>query len=441
MSLNKGNKGKGIATDSDWSEWVWDARGFYISSRTTSSGEIEHEHRYFETPNSATDQSIPRFTGSNESQKEDYHSPPLLSSAGSSYPPDSNDSYTTRSSTNASSQYATTPSYGSGARFSYPTSNTSYFYHTPPGSSFSSESSPPAGTSGYVPIQSAVYDPKGSSNSPGGSNSLDGITPSFQKTSISSVPPTIYEKNHASQNNASGNPQSITPKRIRRAPNTSTYEDLDPRYCVVAPKDLQKFYKLGRVFMMLWTEPAGHKAAKEGGTRNGSHISTTWLNGNAHSEIRRFVVVRANHGSCSCLAIHTYSGSATLKPNLPDPDNHAIIHTTPDPPSPLPKELLTKDPIRVISEQKPPDGILLPTSRINYTKVYTVEYDVRVLKIGMVHEDSLHILNADSPIRPAASSTRKARSHHSSNSGHGRGHNSDAGSSSQSKGSRHKKKK
>lgn len=56
---------------------------------------------------------------------------------------------------------------------------------------------------------------------------------------------------------------------------------------------------VGRVFMMLWTEPAGYTGG--GGTKHGSHISTVWLNERAFSEIRRFVVVKDGHGSCSCL--------------------------------------------------------------------------------------------------------------------------------------------
>jgi hypothetical protein len=56
--------------------------------------------------------------------------------------------------------------------------------------------------------------------------------------------------------------------------------------------------------MMLWHEPAGEKGekiAEEEGTRNGSHISTAWLNDEVFSEIRRFVVAQDKHGNCQCL--------------------------------------------------------------------------------------------------------------------------------------------
>jgi hypothetical protein len=47
---------------------------------------------------------------------------------------------------------------------------------------------------------------------------------------------------------------------------------------------------------MLWTEPAG--LSNPGRTRNSTHFSTVWLNEQAFSEIRYFVVVR-NKGSFS----------------------------------------------------------------------------------------------------------------------------------------------
>jgi len=54
------------------------------------------------------------------------------------------------------------------------------------------------------------------------------------------------------------------------------------------------------VFMMLWTEPAGPQVPPGGGTRNGSHISTTWLGQEAYSEIRRFVVIQEGWGNNIC---------------------------------------------------------------------------------------------------------------------------------------------
>jgi hypothetical protein len=53
--------------------------------------------------------------------------------------------------------------------------------------------------------------------------------------------------------------------------------------------------------MMLWTEPANDtRVPAGGGTRNGSHYSTTWLGGTAYSEVRRFVVIAEGYGNSIC---------------------------------------------------------------------------------------------------------------------------------------------
>ncbi|KAN0093471.1 hypothetical protein V8E51_016655 [Hyaloscypha variabilis] len=171
-------------------------------------------------------------------------------------------------------------------------------------------------------------------------------------------------------------------------------------------KKSRRFWKFGRVFQMLWTETAGYNKERRG-TRNGSHISAIWLNEDAYSEIRRFVIVSESGGSVLCLAIHMYSGQATLKSYLPDPSEHSIIHTSERPPPELQiiaedgtviSEQIDKDPIRVVSERG--DIELLPAARINYSKIYVVEKDVRVLNIGMVHQNSMASLMLDSPLKP-----------------------------------------
>jgi len=161
---------------------------------------------------------------------------------------------------------------------------------------------------------------------------------------------------------------------------------------------------------MLWTEPAGHKRAPRG-TEKHSHISIVDYGEKAISEIRRFVVIQDQHGSCICLAIHTYSGRATLKHNLPDPENHAIIYTTEECPefhyevhdNVKYTEELTLDSIKVEPDkQNHPLCQLSPLSRINYTKIYTVEKDVRVFNIGMV--SNLPSLTMNSPLKPPRAS-------------------------------------
>jgi len=124
--------------------------------------------------------------------------------------------------------------------------------------------------------------------------------------------------------------------------------------------------------------------------------------------------------------IHTYNGQATLKPNLPERQQHAIIYTGKDCPpehsyttseGTFIKENLSKDPIRVRREQTGPEGDLGAFSRLNYSKIYTVENYVRVLNIGVVERDWIPALNANSYIRPSEVPVEKPTIRSSSDSG------------------------
>jgi hypothetical protein len=83
--------------------------------------------------------------------------------------------------------------------------------------------------------------------------------------------------------------------------STQVYGTNCTGYCQIPEKDQNKFFRVGRVFMMLWTEPARPQVPAGGGTLpNGSHISTTWLGQKAYSEIRRLVVIQEGYGNCIC---------------------------------------------------------------------------------------------------------------------------------------------
>jgi hypothetical protein len=108
-----------------------------------------------------------------------------------------------------------------------------------------------------------------------------------------------------------------------------------------------------------------------------------------------------------------------LKPNLPEPQQHAIIYTSKHPPAEnwyeaedgtIVKEDLSKDPIRVVREQTDAEGDLGTLSRINYSKIYTVENYVRVLNIGKVHDNSMQSL-IDNSLVQRKDPPEKPRSH------------------------------
>jgi hypothetical protein len=109
-----------------------------------------------------------------------------------------------------------------------------------------------------------------------------------------------------------------------------------------------------------------------------------------------------------------------LKANLPERHQHTIIYTSDLPPQEysyvanddtVVRENLSKDPIKVRREQEGPEGDLGAYSRLNYSKIYTIENYVRVLKIGMVEKDWLPSLNANSYVRTPSQPIQKPTNH------------------------------
>ncbi|KAM3068127.1 hypothetical protein ACMFMG_011176 [Clarireedia jacksonii] len=376
-TYSSGGKGKDQAQSTSWSQWEWDTRGFWISSRTNSNGAIEYQYEY--PPNQNQPAAATSFAESSQEYQEENAT--IQGSSEGSFGGD----YAT--SPNADPQYPTNLQNETIPRSQYPHPSSS---NAVPGY----QPSYPSSAAGSLVRSSTGY--------------YDGLSYGMQNLNIGAAGSSASHQYGNADTSSNFSPAEVAPRRIRRAPGSADREELDPRYRVIPNgKESHEFWREGRVFMMLWTEPAGRKPQRAG-TRNHSHISRIWLGEEAFSEIRRFVVIIDHHGNCSCLAIHTYNGWATLKSNLPDPDNHAIIYTSNAVPEPysyvdangdLHSEELSKDPIKVVREQFDAEGELDAKSRINYTKPYTVEKDVRVLNIGLVDNRSLKALRLASPLK------------------------------------------
>ena len=139
-----------------------------------------------------------------------------------------------------------------------------------------------------------------------------------------------------------------------------------------------------KVFKVLWSEPDGGSRTDE------TEVTSTLLKvkhgQKVYTSIRRFVIVAADHGHCQCVPILTYNHQGTGKSGAKGGE-HAIIYTGDRPPKELKGERALKNsPI----EMKPntPRDKLSPDSRVNYAKIYTVEYNVKVLFIGRVATSS-----------------------------------------------------
>ncbi len=79
----------------------------------------------------------------------------------------------------------------------------------------------------------------------------------------------------------------------------------------------------------------------------------------------------------------TYGGQGCLKKGVHAGD-HAIIYTTPQPARFAREDGMTKKPIKV--KQYSPQHKLEVASRLNYAKVYTVEYNAKVWFIGEIRK-------------------------------------------------------
>jgi hypothetical protein len=136
-----------------------------------------------------------------------------------------------------------------------------------------------------------------------------------------------------------------------------------------------KFFVVGRVFLVLWTEPAGG-----GGTAISKYEVLNHLGQRVFSKIRRFVVVREGPHFCSALPISTYNKQGVAKQTVVKSD-HAIIYTGSTAPNPRRGELPGRGeaPMRSIPIRVDMDNAsekLDPMSRINFGGVHLIQHNV-----------------------------------------------------------------
>ncbi|KAM0302706.1 hypothetical protein ACHAPM_004708 [Fusarium culmorum] len=150
-------------------------------------------------------------------------------------------------------------------------------------------------------------------------------------------------------------------------------ETLDPRY-TVAPSHM---FQPGEVFKVLWPEPAG------GGSIVEETVYRDQYGGRIFVHFRRFIVVANDLGHCTCIPISTYGKKGCKKSGVKAEQHGIVAESSNRNPVPLSNEpRLGFPPVRVhISE---PGERISKESRVNYSKLTTVEHNVKVLFIGRV---------------------------------------------------------
>jgi hypothetical protein len=134
----------------------------------------------------------------------------------------------------------------------------------------------------------------------------------------------------------------------------------------------KNFFKKGRVFLTLWSEPKGNSLE-------------------TFTKLARFVVVRVYSRYSVCLRFSTYDGQATTKHDAKSADHAAVINMGGTFTSHVQGENMSKEPIEVKIENN--DFTIDEMSRINFAKPYTVEHNLLILKIGRVVGESVWLLD------------------------------------------------
>ncbi|RFU30133.1 hypothetical protein B7463_g6191, partial [Scytalidium lignicola] len=206
-------------------------------------------------------------------------------------------------------------------------------------------------------------------------------------TSVTSNDAASYEEQRKLSTDSSGKAhrrQSSQSSSIISQPGAKTAErrtteTFDSRFRVNGRP--QRFFKPGRVFMVLWSEPTSAPSEE------GSNYSDIVYGEKVFSEIRRFVVIRDGVGSCICCPIQTYGKRATTKPGARSQDHAAVFAVGEQPQLLQGEDLLHRDPFPIAVEDV--NIKIDPASRLNFAKIYTVEHNVKVRNIGRI--DKTHV--------------------------------------------------
>lgn len=162
--------------------------------------------------------------------------------------------------------------------------------------------------------------------------------------------------------------------------NPGISEVLDPAY-YVRPEN---YFQEGRLFAVLFTEAAGMQSTLNAVTDYNTAISRVRYNELAHTQVRRFIVVRRKRGFCFAVPIFTYSNQGTKKPGVV-PDEHSIAFAYGQEPRLLPGEQpLSKSAICIVMNEG--EG-LVRASRIFFGIHHPIQYNVKVKDLGYVHPD------------------------------------------------------
>lgn len=154
----------------------------------------------------------------------------------------------------------------------------------------------------------------------------------------------------------------------------------------------KRFFVVGRIFKAVWFEPATTDMLKrQAGPESWANTCQDFYGEKPVARFRWFVVVRRRLNHSLCFAITTFMGPGS-KPNPGRPVDYVVMYpASVEPAKPYEEEGITRDPIAVIMEDE--KHFIAPIARLDCGRIYTVEDNLRTLKIGRVHPASLPLLD------------------------------------------------
>jgi hypothetical protein len=154
-------------------------------------------------------------------------------------------------------------------------------------------------------------------------------------------------------------------------------------------KKPKRFFSAGRIFKTPWFEPAGTGGSGQPPDREWRDACPAFHSTKPMAKFRWFVVVRFRPSHTLCFSITTFGGPGGAAYDRPM--DFVVLHKAEiEAPDPHEEERITRNPLKVIIEEG--EQYISPLARLDCGRVYTVENNLRVLKIGRIHADSLPAL-------------------------------------------------
>ena len=150
----------------------------------------------------------------------------------------------------------------------------------------------------------------------------------------------------------------------------------------------KRFFSVGRIFKTVWFEPGGHDSTTRRADLEYTQECPEFHGEKPYAKFRWFIVVRKRLHHSLCFSITSYGGTSTAQTSRGRPKDFVVLYSCAiEPPAPFPEEGIVRPPIAVIIEDG--EQFISPLARLDCGRIYTVEDNLKIMKIGRVQPESL----------------------------------------------------